>query len=63
MGSASGWTRVRVERGIYLLPNGRYYVSARRGAKLWSRTVGPDLALARSAIRALRARCIDRGRP
>ena len=53
MGSASGWRRVRVERGIYLLPNGKYYVSARRGGKLWSRTVGPDLALARSARYAL----------
>src|SRR5579884_597126 len=53
MGSASGWTRVRVERGIYLLPNGKYYVAARRGGKLWSRTIGPDLALARSAREAL----------
>jgi hypothetical protein len=53
MGSASSWQRVRVERGVYLLPNGKYYVSARRGGKLWSRTVGRDLALARSARDAL----------
>lgn len=49
----SGWRRVRVERGIYLLPNGKYYVSARRCGKLWSRTGGRDLALARSARDAL----------
>ena len=49
----SCWRRVRVERGIYLLPNGKYYVSARRAGKLWSRTVGRDLALARSARDAL----------
>lgn len=49
----SSWRRVRVERGIYLLPNGKYYVSARRAGKLWSRTAGRDLALARSARDAL----------
>ena len=53
MGSANGWTRVRVERGIYLLPNGKYAVSARRAGRLWSRTVGSDLALARTAREAL----------
>lgn len=53
MGSASGWRRVRVERGIYLLPNGRYYVCARRAGRLRARTVGPDLPLARSARAAL----------
>jgi hypothetical protein len=53
MGSASSWNRVRVERGIYLLPNGKYEVSARRAGRLWSRTIGPDLALARSEREAL----------
>jgi integrase len=50
-----------VERGIYLLPNGRYAVSARRAGRLWSRTVGPDLELARSAREALVA-SIEAGR-
>ena len=49
MGSANGWTRVRVEHGIYLLPHGKYAVSARRAGRLCSRTVGSDLALARTA--------------
>jgi hypothetical protein len=53
MGSASGWKRVRVERGIHRLPNGKYAVSARRAGRLWSRTVGPDLALARTARESL----------
>lgn len=53
MGSASSWSRVRVERGIYLLPNGRYAVCCRRAGRLWYRTVGPDLALARSQREAL----------
>jgi hypothetical protein len=53
MGSASSWNRVRVERGIYRLPNGKYEVSARRAGRLWSRTIGPDLALARSEREAL----------
>lgn len=53
MGSANGWTRVRVERGIYRLPNGKYAVSARRAGRLRSRTVGSDLALARTARESL----------
>jgi integrase len=53
MASASRWNRVRVERGIHLLPNGKYAVCARRGGRLWSRTVGSDLALARSGREAL----------
>jgi len=53
MRSPSSWRRVRVERGIYLVPNGRYYVCARRAGRLRARTVGPDLALARSARAAL----------
>jgi hypothetical protein len=53
MGSASSWVRVRVERGISLLPNGKYYVSARRGGRLLSRTVGSDLSVAWSAREAL----------
>ncbi len=51
MGSRSSWRRVRVERGIFLLPNGKYAVCCRRAGRQWYRTVGPDLALARSAAR------------
>lgn len=53
MGSQSRWGRVRVERGIYLLPNGKYSVCARRAGKLWSRTVAGDLVAARTAREAL----------
>jgi integrase len=42
-----------VERGIYLLPNGKYAVCCRRAGRLWYRTVGSDLALARSEREAL----------
>ena len=53
MGARTSWSRVRVERGIYLLPNGKYAVCCRRAARLWYRTVGPDLVLARSAREVL----------
>jgi hypothetical protein len=53
MGSQSSWKRARVERGIYLLPNGKYAGCARRASRLWSRTVGTDLVLARRPRRAL----------
>ena len=52
MGSSSIWRRVRVERGIYLLPNGKYAVLCRRAGRQWYRTVGCDLVLARSAREA-----------
>ena len=42
-----------MERGIYLLPNGKYAVCCRRAGRLWYRTVGPDLAQARSERLAL----------
>jgi integrase len=42
-----------VERGIYLLPNGKYAVLCRRAGRQWYRTIGPDLALARAAREAL----------
>jgi hypothetical protein len=45
MGTRSSWRRVRVERGIYPLPNGRYAVLCRRAGRRWYRTVGADLAL------------------
>jgi hypothetical protein len=45
MGARTGWRRVRVERGIYLLPNGKYAVCCRRAGRLSYRTVGTDLAL------------------
>lgn len=53
MASSSSWRRVRVERGIYLLPNGKYAVLCRRAGRQFYRTVGSDLALARSAREAL----------
>jgi integrase len=53
MGSRSSWRRVRVERGIYLLPNGKYAVLCRRAGRQRYRTVGSDLALARSEREAL----------
>ena len=53
MGSRSSWRRVRVERGIYLLPNGKYAVVCRRAGRQRYRTVGSDLALARSEREAL----------
>jgi integrase len=53
MRSSSSWRRVRVERGIYLLPNGKYAVLCRRAGRQWYRTVGSDLALARTAREAL----------
>jgi hypothetical protein len=60
MGSASSWNRVRVERGIYLLPNGKYAICARRTGRLFYRTVGSDLALARSE-RAVLVASIEAG--
>jgi integrase len=53
MGARTGWRRERVERGIYLLPNGKYAVCCRRSDRLWYRTVGPDLPLARREREAL----------
>ena len=53
MRSRSGWRRVWVERGIYLLPNGKYAVLCRRAGRQWYRTVGFDLALARTEREAL----------
>ena len=53
MRSRSGWRRVWVERGIYLLPNGKYAVLCRRAGRQWYRTVGSDLALARTEREAL----------
>jgi hypothetical protein len=47
MGSASSPRRVRVERGIYLQPNGKYAVCCRRAGRLRFRTVGPDRGEAR----------------
>jgi hypothetical protein len=53
MGARTSWRRVRVERGIYLLPNRKYAVCCRRAGRLWYRTVGPDLGAARSQRQAL----------
>jgi hypothetical protein len=53
MRSRSSWRRVRVERGIYWLPNGKYAVLCRRAGRQWYRTVGSDLALARTAREVL----------
>jgi hypothetical protein len=62
MGARTSWTRVRVERGIYLLPNGKYAVCCRRSGRLWYRTVGPDLGSARSERLALVKACGGRSR-
>ena len=47
MGSASSDRRVRVERGIYLQPNGKYAVCCRHAGRLRFRTVGSDIGEAR----------------
>jgi integrase len=60
MGSASSPRRVRVERGIYLQPNGRYAVCCRRAGRLRFRTVGSDLGEARRERAALIA-AVQRG--
>jgi hypothetical protein len=52
MGS-SGPGRVRVERGIYRQPNGKYAVCWRHAGRLRFRTVGFDVAAARRAPLAL----------
>jgi integrase len=53
MGTPGRWRRTRVERGIYLLANGKYAVCCRRGGRQWYRTIGSDLMLARAAREAL----------
>jgi hypothetical protein len=58
MGS-SGPGRVRVERGIYRQPNGKYAVCWRHAGRLRFRTVGFDLADARRARLALIAATRD----
>jgi hypothetical protein len=52
MGS-SGPGRVRVERGIYRQPNGKYAVCWRHAGRLRFRTVGIDIKEARRARLAL----------
>jgi hypothetical protein len=52
MGS-SGPGRVRVERGIYRQPNGKYAVCCRRAGRLHFRTVGFDIKDARRERLAL----------
>ena len=52
MGSTSA-RRVRVERGIYRQPNGKYAVCWRHAGRLRFRTVGFDLAEARRERLAL----------
>ena len=53
MGSASGSSRARVERGIYLQPNGKYAMCCRHAGRLRFRTAGSDLAEARRERSAL----------
>lgn len=53
MGSPSSPRRARVERGIYMQPNGKYAVCCRHAGKLRFRTVGFDLAVARRERAAL----------
>jgi hypothetical protein len=52
MGSATPG-RVRVERGIYRQPNGKYAVCCRHAGRLHFRTVGSNLAEARRERLAL----------
>jgi integrase len=52
MGSSSA-RRVRVERGIYRQPNGKYAVCWRHAGRLRFRTVGFDIAAARRERLAL----------
>jgi hypothetical protein len=52
MGSTSAG-RVRVERGIYRQPNGKFAVCWRHAGRLRFRTVGGDLAEARQERLAL----------
>src|SRR2546430_13210192 len=47
MGRASRSRRVRIERGIYLQPDGKYAVCLRRAGRLCYHAVGFDLELAR----------------
>lgn len=54
MGSSSS-RRARIERGIYMQPNGKYAVCWRHAGRLRFRTVGFDLAAARRERRALLA--------
>jgi hypothetical protein len=51
--------RVRVERGIYRQPNGKYAVCWRHAGRLRFRTVGCDLAAARGERLALIAATRD----
>lgn len=60
MGSASSPRRVRVERGIYLQPNGKYAVCCRRAGRLRFRTVGSDVGEARRERAAFIA-AVERG--
>lgn len=53
MSAASRLRRIRVERGIYRQPNGKYAVCARHGGQLRSRTCGRDLEAARSTREAI----------
>ena len=49
MGHAPSARRVRVERGIYRQPNGKYAVCTRHAGRLRFRTVGDDPVSARRA--------------
>jgi hypothetical protein len=53
MNSGSSPRRVRVERGVYRQPNGKYAVCFRHAGRLRFRTVGFDLELARRQREAL----------
>jgi len=53
MGSSVPGCRVRVERGVYRQPNGKYAVCWRRAGRLRFRTVGFDLPAARRKRLAL----------
>jgi hypothetical protein len=60
MGSATNHRRVRVERGIYMQPNGNYAVCCRHAGRLRFRTVGSEIAEARRQ-RAVLIAAVRRG--
>ena len=51
--AAPATRRVRVERGIYIQPNGRYAVCVVQAGRVCFRTIGTDLDAARAARRDL----------
>jgi hypothetical protein len=53
MRSSSSWRRVRVERGIYLLPNGKHAVLRRRAGRQWLECFEANVAAGERHARTL----------